>query len=118
MMQKSADYAELMACLSSIVDKLVIVEGKNDRAALNALGVRNVITLNKPLFSIVEEVAAKQSEAVILTDLDREGKKLYGKLGSLLSYHGVKIDNSFRNYLLKNTKIRQIEGLRRLPLSL
>ena len=43
--------------------------------------------------------------------MDKQGKELYGKLNSGLQQRGVKIDNNFRNFLFKNTKLRQIEGL-------
>jgi len=98
---------------------LVIVEGKKDVRCLKALGIDNVFALNgMPLFKVTEEVAKEvakdnnSKEVVILTDLDKEGKKLFGRLNSWLSYQGVKVDNRFRNYLLKNTKLRQIEGLK------
>ncbi len=94
-------------------NKLIIVEGKRDKGALEKLGLKNIVTLSKkPIYKIIEEVAEKQKEAVILTDLDREGKKLYGKLNSGLGYHGVKVDNRFREFLFKETKLRQIEGLK------
>ncbi|MBI1934962.1 toprim domain-containing protein [Candidatus Woesearchaeota archaeon] len=93
---------------------LVIVEGRKDKNALNKLGIRNIIELNKkPLFSIVEE-AAGQKECIILTDLDRKGRELYGKLNSGLQERGVKVDNRLRNFLFKSTKLRQIEGILKL----
>jgi len=91
-------------------NKLIIVEGKKDKAALEALGLKNIITLNKPLYKVVEDVKCK--ECVILTDLDKKGKQLYGYLSSNLQRFGVKVDNNFRNFLFKKTELRQIEGLR------
>ena len=44
--------------------------------------------------------------------IDKEGKKLYGTLSSGLQNHGCRIDNRFREWLFKNTKLRQIEGLK------
>lgn len=93
-------------------NKLIIVEGKKDKKALEQLRLKNIVTLSKkPIYKVIEEVAEKTKEAVILTDLDKEGKKLYGKLNSGLSYHGVKVDNKFRVFLFKKTKLRQIEGM-------
>jgi 5S rRNA maturation endonuclease (ribonuclease M5) len=93
--------------------KLVIVEGKKDRKSLHALGTRNVYSMDrKPVYKVVEEVAAMARKAVILTDLDAEGKKLFGKLNSGLQYHGVEVDNYFREWLFRNTKLRQLEGLK------
>ena len=93
---------------------LVIVEGKKDKKALQNLGIRNIIELNKkPLFEIIENVSIKNKNCVILTDLDKKGKELYGKLNSGLQRYGVRIDNKFRDFLFRHTKIRQIEGLAR-----
>jgi 5S rRNA maturation endonuclease (ribonuclease M5) len=105
---------ELSEWISKIIDseKLVIVEGKQDKEALKKLGITNVLQLNKrPLYKIVEDVVKKGEEVIILTDLDKKGKQLYGKLYHDLQRFGVKIDNRFRIFLFKNTKLRQIEGL-------
>ena len=92
-------------------EKTVIVEGRKDKEAVEALGAGNVFCLNhRPVY----EVAARSRKVVILTDLDREGKKLYGKIRTHLQRLGVEVDNYFREFLLRKTKIRQIEGLRRL----
>ncbi len=91
---------------------LIIVEGKKDKAALEKLGLVNVLQLNKrPLFEIVEEVANSNKDCIILTDLDKKGKELYGKLNSDLQKHGVKVNNKFREFIFRHTKLRQIEGM-------
>ena len=90
----------------------IIVEGKKDRIALQKFGISNITELSKkPLFQIVEEIASCNDECVILTDLDRKGRELYGKLSKDLQKHGVRIDNELREFIFKNTKLRQIEGL-------
>ncbi|MFH1591183.1 MAG: toprim domain-containing protein [archaeon] len=93
----------------------IVVEGKNDEAALRALGVRNKIfqLTGNALFEAVEDVVAEEKEVVILTDLDREGKKLYRVLLRDLSERGVRIDRQFREWLFGNTRIAVIEGLKR-----
>ena len=91
---------------------LVIVEGKKDKIALQKLGLNNIIELSKkPIFQIVEDIANSNDECVILTDLDKEGKQLYSKLNSNLQRNGVKVNNKFRDFLFKHTKLRQIEGI-------
>lgn len=90
----------------------IIVEGPKDKASLRKLGLENVIYLRgKPLFEVVEWVASLTDECLILTDLDREGKKLYSVLKAELQKHGVRIDDKFRNFLFKETDLRQVEGL-------
>ena len=91
---------------------LVIVEGKKDRIALEKFGIRNIVELNKkPLFQIAEEISNSNDECVILTDLDKKGKELFGKLNSGLQKNGVRVNNQLREFLFKHTKLRQIEGL-------
>jgi len=99
--------------LEKFKEKAVIVEGIKDKRVLEDLGFNKIITLNgRALFKIVEELNCK--EVILLVDLDKEGRKLYSKLKSLCSRNGIKVDDRFRNYLFKETKIRQIEGLKRL----
>ena len=93
-------------------NKLIIVEGNNDKKALEQLGINKIVTLNKePLFKIAENISKEHKDVIILIDLDKKGKQLYGKLNSSLQRLGLRVDNSFRNFLLKKTKLRQIEGL-------
>ncbi len=93
-------------------DFIIIVEGKKDKSALEKFGIKNIITLSKkPLFAIIEDVVDKNKEVAILTDLDKKGKQLYGKLNSGLQKFGVKVNDKFREFLFKKTKLRQIEGI-------
>jgi 5S rRNA maturation endonuclease (ribonuclease M5) len=94
--------------------KLIVVEGPNDKKALESLGISpaRIFTLSKkPLFEAVEEVAAAGRKAVILTDFDKEGRKLYCTLNSDLQAHGVEVDNFFREWLQKNKRTNCIEDL-------
>jgi len=90
----------------------IIVEGVKDKRALVALGLKKIILLQgRPLFTIVEEVADLTNSCLILTDLDAEGKKLYATLKKGLQRHKVKVDDSFRHFLFKETTLRHVEGL-------
>ena len=105
---------ELLNHLENIKEKniLVIVEGKNDKKALVEFGIKRVKPLAKrALYKVVEEVAEKDKKCIILTDLDKEGKRLFKILNHDLNQHGVRINKKFREFLFKNTKLRQIEGL-------
>src|SRR3989344_1128673 len=93
--------------------KIIVVEGEKDRKSLEFFGVSGIVTLKKPLFEIVEEVAEKTDEVVILTDFDKKGKELYGRLKRDFARNGVKVDAYFREFLQKNTRLSHIEGLRR-----
>lgn len=93
-------------------EKPIIVEGKKDRASLKKCGISNVFVLyHAPIYKIVESIAKRGEGCIILTDLDKKGKQIYGKLNRELQHFGVYADNSYRNFLFRKTKLRQIEGL-------
>jgi len=92
--------------------EIIVVEGKKDIIALKKIGITNTIELKKPIYKLCEELAEKYKEIVILTDLDKEGKKLYSKLKQNLERNGVKVNNRFREFLFKNTELSQIEGIK------
>jgi len=91
--------------------KPIIVEGKKDKIALEKLGINNIYTIKEPLYKLCEDLSKKYNSVIILTDLDKEGKKLYSKLKGNLERNGVKVDDKFRKYLFKETQLTQIEGL-------
>lgn len=91
--------------------QLIIVEGNKDKHTLELLGISNIITLNKPLFEIVENISSKYKECILLTDLDKKGKILYSILKKDLQRNGVKTNDNFRNFLFKKTNLVNIEGL-------
>lgn len=105
---------ELLNHIKKIREKntIVIVEGVKDKKALNSFGIKRVKPISKrALYKVVEETAANDKEAIILTDLDKTGKRLFTKLNHDLCQHGVKVNKKFRGFLFKHTKLRQIEGL-------
>jgi len=91
---------------------LVIAEGKNDKKAFLELGFKNVFAIDKmALYRVVEEVMKRAEDVIIMTDLDKEGKKLYRYFYTHLTQRGVKVHNELRNFMFKETKLRQMEGL-------
>lgn len=92
----------------------IIVEGKKDKEALETLYFGQIFTLSKsPLYEVAETVAKLPGKrACILTDLDKEGKKLYAALAHHLARLGITIDNELRHYLLRKTKLSHIEGIK------
>lgn len=92
----------------------VIVEGRKDQKALQELGIdgKRIITCTKPSYKIIELLLQhKVEEVAILTDLDRQGKKLYHRLQSDCIRWGIKINNKLRLYLLQETPLQHLEGL-------
>ncbi len=116
-MNKEKDKEKEKVLLLEELEKLrckdlpIIVEGKKDKICLNNLGFSKIFVLNGAIYAFSENFSKKHKKAIVLTDLDKEGKKLYSSLKENLEKNHVKIDNNFRNFLFKNTKIRQIEGI-------
>ncbi|MBX4196269.1 toprim domain-containing protein [Candidatus Pacearchaeota archaeon] len=95
---------------------LVIVEGKNDVAALVHLGFTRVYTIHETSVPLRERILhisreiSKKDKVCILTDFDKKGKQLFDIIKTELQALGVKIDSTLRSILLK-TGISHIEGL-------
>ncbi len=106
----------LIDWISCIVEsnKAIIVEGMKDKKALIEVGITNpIIMINGPkpgLYNVVEN-GAQFKHVIILTDFDKKGKELYGKLKRELCKNGVEVDNVFREWLRRNTRLSHIEGL-------
>lgn len=111
MAQGFASVEEWLASLRE-EDAPVIVEGPKDFSALEAFGIRNVVTLSRePLYKVVEGIAASSKRVIILTDLDKEGKRLYSKLRQGFDRLGVQVDAVYREWLFRETELSHIEGL-------
>ena len=93
----------------------IIVEGKKDKKALETFNIHSIQLNNQPIYKVVESI--KEKEVIILTDLDKQGKKLYSKLKHNLQKKGKIINDKPRNYLFKNTRITYIESLRKQTLN-
>ena len=94
-------------------EKLVIVEGKKDKKALEDIGIKNIITISNSLTETLDKIDYR--EIIILTDLDQHGKKLYSIIKHNLQKKGKKIDNKFREFLFRETRITHIESIKANP---
>ena len=92
--------------------KCIIVEGRKDKKALEQLGMQKIIMFsNAPHYSLE---TIEEKEVVILTDLDRHGRKLYKIAKQNLQARGIKIDRKFREFLIRETKVMNIESLKNI----
>ena len=91
--------------------RLVIVEGKKDKQALQKLGFEKIFTLNngKSIKRNIEIISGMSKKIIILTDFDKQGRELNKKLRHEFSQIGVRVDNKLRNCLKK--QISHIQGL-------
>lgn len=107
-------YSEFVEHLDRIKDLVIIVEGRNDKKALVQIGIdeKNIVSIDKrALYKVADEASADGRRIVILTDLDKRGRRIYSELNEGLNIMGAVIDNSFRNFLFAKTSLRQIEGM-------
>ena len=96
----------------------ILVEGKKDVEALQALGVEgNIITVKtggKSFLDVVSELEkAKVLKVLLLLDFDRRGKQGTHRLRQSLEYAGVKVNLEFWRALLKlvGKDVQCVEGL-------
>jgi 5S rRNA maturation endonuclease (ribonuclease M5) len=96
----------------------IIVEGKNDKIALNAFNIHNnIIQIYANHFPLIhlERLIPIRSKVLLLTDFDEEGEALVKRLTSLLTSRNPR----FLTQLRKNMRevvgpwVRTIEGLYR-----
>ncbi len=106
------DMQEWIAKLKEF-DGIIIVEGPKDKKTLiSLLGKKKIFVLSKkPLYAVVEKIASKTKDVVILTDLDEKGKELFGRLRNHLQKHGMRINRTFREFLFRKTNLSHVEGL-------
>jgi dTMP kinase len=106
-------------------DALVLVEGKKDLLALEAVGVKVPgMALNKgmELYDLLEHISPTDANGraekgqkliVILTDWDRKGGQLASRIGKACAHLGIPHDTEFRRKLVHLTGryIRTVESL-------
>lgn len=94
---------------------VLVVEGKQDQAALSKFIQADFCQLSKKdLWSIAEEIAARSKEAVLLLDADKKGRKLTKMLSTYLQQNGVKVDTKLGLKLLRVTNCHNVQGLKKM----
>lgn len=99
--------------LEELRQYVVIVEGKKDKEALKTLGVKNIIAINsKPLLDIVNTIRQRgDKEVIILTDFDKQGRKIEAKLRNLLQRYKIHTNEKLRWKMMRVGK-NNIEDFR------
>ncbi|CAJ35751.1 conserved hypothetical protein [Methanocella arvoryzae MRE50] len=120
------DDCERLAELQLLIDELahralngsvILVEGRRDREALDALGIRGEImmTSQKQLFTLCEELARSGGDVIILSDWDDRGEEVAGLVQTYLEADGLRPDLEIRNKVrqLVRKEIKDVENLHR-----
>jgi len=106
------EFIELLKRLSEKYP--VIVEGKRDYAVLRRFGIGNIYTLSgKNYFDLVESLPSQTEKVVLLTDIDRQGEKIFKKLSEILKKYNIEVVDEPRNYL-KRLGIEEVEQISEL----
>ncbi|HIP43574.1 MAG TPA: toprim domain-containing protein [Aquifex aeolicus] len=90
---------------------IILVEGKNDKRALNKFSIENIPDLSGKRFSDIPDLLeGKWKKVVLLFDLDPHGERINQKIKELLSSQGFIVEEKFRNFL-KKLNIIHIEDI-------
>ncbi len=109
-MENLDEWLERLKAISEREGTVIIVEGKRDAQKLHKLGIKNVYQIKgKRFYDILEEIE-NFSYIVILTDLDKQGEKMFSKLKYILEREGIPTDGRFRQ-MLKKLGIKHIEDI-------
>ncbi len=96
---------------------VILVEGRRDREALDALGVRGeiIMTSQRTLLNLCEELARTGSDVIILSDWDERGDEVAGLLHTYLEADGLRPDLAIRDRVktLARKEIKDVENLHR-----
>ncbi len=92
---------------------VIIVEGKRDKEALVSLGIESgrIMTLSGSIQETSEKAARKSKKAIVLTDYDRTGRAIAGKLKRCLVSEGVNPNFEFRRKLRKHLMFTFVEEI-------
>lgn len=118
------DDCERLTEIQAIIDELasraergavILVEGRRDRASLEALGVRGriVMTSQRQLFNLAERVSQQNVDVIILSDWDERGEEVARNVEVFLKSNGARPDCEPRKKLriLSKKEIKDIESL-------
>jgi len=103
---KKIDFLKFLRDYSK--ENLIIVEGKKDKKIFAELEISTYA-----IYEIFKINIYRFREALILTDRDKKGKKIYRFLYNYLSSEGITINEKIRNSFFKFFKVTRIEELRK-----
>jgi 5S rRNA maturation endonuclease (ribonuclease M5) len=94
---------------------VILVEGRRDKATLEALGIHGdiVLTSQSHLFSLAENVSSRSRDIIVLTDWDERGAEVARNAELYLRSNGARPDVGPRKKLGKlcRREIMELENL-------
>ena len=115
-MKRNTDPEDAATAIMELDDCILVVEGMRDERALKTLGLKNIVRISGvPFIRAVEAIqklrTRSNKEVVILTDFDREGRKLAKGLSALLKKYKIHPNSRKRGRIMELGKTH-IENLR------
>lgn len=124
MIQSDLENIERLEELEEIIKELkelseggaiIIVEGRKDVESLRHLGINGEMRLasQQPLLEFTESLVERREKLVLLTDWDKKGGLIAGKIIKYLLAYGIMPDIDIRSRLrsLSKKRIKDIESL-------
>jgi 5S rRNA maturation endonuclease (ribonuclease M5) len=120
MMDDCERLEEIEAALVELSDRarsgaIILVEGRRDREALDQIGIRGeiIMTSQKQLFNLCEELARSGTDVVVLTDWDERGEEVAGQIRVYMEADGGHPDLIIRETIkgLVRKEIKDVESL-------
>ena len=94
---------------------IIVVEGKNDKKALQKMGVKSDFFLlknnRKSLRECAEHIAENHTQAILCLDFDKTGRELTKQMKTNLQRQGVKTNTKLCYSLLRICNSNTVEGL-------
>jgi 5S rRNA maturation endonuclease (ribonuclease M5) len=108
------DFFEFIDRLQNEKDSVIIVEGVNDKKALEFWDIKIPIeVLKHPWFEFIERIMEsylKNTQIILLLDADPQGRKYHKKLKNEFRNYGFKVNSGFW-LKIQRYHITCIEGL-------
>ncbi len=105
----------------SILDSIVIVEGKKDKEALKYLGFKGNITTYhsfKGTTHLIDHFLGKYKRLILLLDSDKKGKAITTKILSQLNGRYVDLNYKKRFLNITKGKVKKIEEIKTLYINM
>ncbi len=94
---------------------IILVEGRRDKASLEALGIRGTIAMasQKQLLNLTESLSRQNDDIIILSDWDERGEEVARRAEVFLKSNGARPDCGPRKKLRLLTKkeVADVESL-------
>ncbi len=113
-------FRKIQEILDDLADRagrgaIILVEGRRDKASLEALGIRGTIAMasQKQLLNLTESLSRQNDDIIVLSDWDERGEEVARRAEVFLKSNGARPDCGPRKKLRLLTKkeVADVESL-------